>query len=48
MTSLILGPLAIPMPQALLYLGFLAALLGGWLAGRRLRRRSPAAACPGT
>lgn len=35
MTSLILGPLAIPMPQALLYLGFLAALLGGWLAGRR-------------
>ncbi|MCY1402289.1 Thiol-disulfide oxidoreductase ResA [compost metagenome] len=35
MTSINLGPLAIPMQQALLYLGFFAALLSGWLAGRK-------------
>ncbi|MGF6692224.1 TlpA disulfide reductase family protein [Metapseudomonas resinovorans] len=35
MTSLNLGPLAIPMQHALLYLGFFAALLAGWVAGRK-------------
>lgn len=35
LTSLILGPLAIPLPHVLLYLGFFGALLAGWLAGRR-------------
>ncbi|WP_044873200.1 TlpA disulfide reductase family protein [Pseudomonas sp. LFM046] len=35
MTSLNLGPLAIPMQHALLYLGFFTALLAGWLAGRK-------------
>ncbi|WP_137823069.1 TlpA disulfide reductase family protein [Pseudomonas sp. D(2018)] len=35
MTSLNLGPLAIPMQYALLYLGFFAALLAGWVAGRK-------------
>jgi thiol-disulfide isomerase/thioredoxin len=43
MTSLTLGPLAIPTPQALLYLGFFAALLSGWLAGRK-RKANPEAA----
>ncbi|MDT4830728.1 Thiol-disulfide oxidoreductase ResA [compost metagenome] len=40
MTSFNLGPLAIPMQQALLYLGFFAALLAGWLAGRK-RKANP-------
>ncbi|MCY1528970.1 Thiol-disulfide oxidoreductase ResA [compost metagenome] len=35
MTSLTLGPFAIPMQHALLYLGFFAAVFAGWLAGRR-------------
>lgn len=35
MTSLTLGPLAIPLPHLLLYLGFFGALLTGWLAGRK-------------
>ncbi|MDF3931300.1 TlpA disulfide reductase family protein [Pseudomonas citronellolis] len=35
MTSLILGPFAIPMPQALLMLGFICALFAGWLAARK-------------
>jgi thiol-disulfide isomerase/thioredoxin len=43
MTSLTLGPLAIPTPQALLYLGFFSALLAGWLAGRK-RKANPEAA----
>ncbi|WP_342243313.1 TlpA disulfide reductase family protein [Pseudomonas sp. OTU5201] len=40
MTSLNLGPLAIPMQHALLYLGFFAALLAGWVAGRK-RKTNP-------
>lgn len=43
MTSLTLGPLAIPTQQALLYLGFFAAMLSGWLAGRK-RKANPEAA----
>lgn len=43
MTSLILGPLAIPTPQALLYLGFFSALLAGWLAGRKGKANPEAA-----
>lgn len=43
MTSLNLGPLAIPMQQALLYLGFFAALFAGWLAGRK-REANPESA----
>ena len=35
MTSLTLGPLALPLPHVLLYLGFFGALLAGWLAGRK-------------
>ncbi|WP_271104462.1 TlpA disulfide reductase family protein [Pseudomonas tohonis] len=40
MTSFNLGPLAIPAQNALLYLGFFAALFSGWLAGRR-RQANP-------
>ncbi|MFZ6048254.1 prolipoprotein diacylglyceryl transferase family protein [Pseudomonas sp. CR3202] len=40
MTSFNLGPLAIPMQHALLYLGFFAALFAGWLAGRK-RKTNP-------
>ncbi|MCY1273100.1 Thiol-disulfide oxidoreductase ResA [compost metagenome] len=40
MTSLTLGPVAIPMQQALLYLGFFTALFAGWLAGRK-RKANP-------
>lgn len=40
MTSFNLGPLAIPTQNALLYLGFFAALFAGWLAGRR-RQANP-------
>jgi hypothetical protein len=35
LTSLTLGPLALPLPHVLLYLGFFGALLAGWLAGRK-------------
>ncbi|WP_271409769.1 TlpA disulfide reductase family protein [Pseudomonas sp. Q1-7] len=40
MTSLNLGPFAIPTQHALLYLGFFAALFAGWLAGRK-RKANP-------
>ncbi|WP_375740679.1 redoxin family protein [Pseudomonas boanensis] len=43
MTSFTLGPLAIPTPHALLYLGFFVALFSGWLAGRK-RKANPEAA----
>lgn len=35
MTSLTIGPLAIPLPHVLLYLGFFTALFAGWLTGRK-------------
>lgn len=44
LTSLTLGPLAIPLPHVLLYLGFFGALLAGWLAGRR-RGANPKVRC---
>lgn len=43
MTSLTLGPLAIPLPHVLLYLGFFAALFAGWITGRK-RKVNPEAA----